>query len=135
MKASELRIGNCLQYYIGEDGCEWDTSKIDWQDLRWCDEKNKIFNHVHKGIPITEKILKDSGFSPFDGGDFFIENGDLAIVLRNTSDDWYPSILQRAEMSFEEDQIIFLNRIEYVHELQNLFFAITKQELNIIIKE
>lgn len=29
IKKKDLRVGNKLHYYTGEDGCEWDETTID----------------------------------------------------------------------------------------------------------
>jgi hypothetical protein len=44
---------------------------------------------------------------------------------------YYPLYAQDPEMSHEDEQRVFMNRIESLHELQNLFFAITGQELEL----
>jgi hypothetical protein len=37
IQKTDLRIGNHLKYFIGEEGIDWDATKIDVQDL-----ENKI---------------------------------------------------------------------------------------------
>ena len=43
----------------------------------------------------------------------------------------YPCLIKDAEMSFENAQLIGLNEIKSLHQLQNLYFALTGEELNI----
>lgn len=53
-----LMCGDYLQYYIGEEGCEWDYTKVDWQDLKWAVERPDNFNKVHRPITLSEEILR-----------------------------------------------------------------------------
>lgn len=42
IRASDLRVGNKLLYYMGEEG--WDETTVDWQDIRWCEANPINFN-------------------------------------------------------------------------------------------
>lgn len=42
---------------------------------------------------------------------------------------WYPCIWNEPEMSHEEIMFVVLERIEHVHQLQNLYHAIRQEEL------
>lgn len=44
---------------------------------------------------------------------------------------YYPQVGQSPEMSFQKEQIVTLCRIKYVHELQNLWYWITREELKL----
>ena len=133
IQKTDLRIGNHLQYFIGATGCDWDnTKKIDWQDLKWCDEKNENFNQVHKGIPITETILGANNFV-FDGtntGNWWMNLQTHYLEMISAADGWYPLYAQVPEFSSEAEQRVVLQMIKYIHELENLFFVLTGKELN-----
>ena len=122
IQKTDLRIGNHLKYFIGEEGIDWDATKIDVQDLQWCEEKNENFNEVHKGIELTTTILVMSGFT---------EDNHKRLEFIEMPDGFYPMYAQLPELSSEEEQRVALNRIKYVHELENLFFVLTGKELNI----
>lgn len=120
LKASDLRTGNLLEYYISADNFDWEIFTIDWQDIRECEEHNESFNSTHRGVNITANLLLNLGF----------------IKKNNT-----PSI----ELYIKEDFIVrfdpqdkfqfYINgkciNIDYVHQLQNLYFALTKNELTL----
>jgi hypothetical protein len=128
MKATELRIGNLVNYITAEGDVL--TSTIDWQDLKWLSEDEKGFNLVHNLIPLTEDFLLKFGFEnigeynhiDLDGVESFSERfkkGDITFWfhLGNFS---YCSI----------DTFIDCN-IEHINQLQNLYFALTGEELTL----
>jgi hypothetical protein len=106
MKSNELRIGN--YYNLVEDGVNIDDiyQIDDGYSLYLIDKHNNA-----KGIPLTEEWLKKFGF---DGWDI----GNYTMILTNGN-------------FFEFGNIIAQN-IKYVHQLQNLYFALTNEELTII---
>lgn len=123
MKATELRIGNKLQYFLGEDGCEWEPTIIDWQDLKWATEKADSFNSVHKGIPITHKSLFDYGFK-------FEDHGDHGYYTREVGE-WGIFTVDADGGGFQISsfQNTISTKIEFIHQLQNFYFAIVGEEL------
>lgn len=133
IKATDLRIGNHLHYYIGEEGIDWDATKIDVQDLQWCENKNENFNEVHKGIELTTVILVMSGFTEDNNGHFWIDLQTHYLEFIPMADGFYPTYVQKPELSSQEEQRVSLNRIKFVHELENLFFILTGKELNITL--
>jgi len=133
IQKTDLRIGNHLKYFIGEEGIDWDATKIDVQDLQWCEDKNENFNEVHKGIELTTTILVMSGFTEDNHNRFTVwkdlQTHYLEFIVM--PDGFYPMYAQLPELSSEEEQRVALNRIKYVHELENLFFVLTGKELNV----
>ena len=122
IKPNDLRIGNIVEYYINEEGIEWEASKLDWQDIRWASEANENFNKVNRGIPLTEDWLVKLGFvkSEWDNNNSFrkmVGNNDYTIVF-------YSSCVC-------EIGDIITKEIKHVHQLQNLIFAITGEELTV----
>jgi len=105
MKANELRIGNLVTDSIGivEIG---KNGKIDWGD-------------IYNPIPITEEWLIKLGFK------------------KNITTDLYPTFSY--DIVNVNDSIVyvlnygFVNHIKYVHQLQNLYFALTENELNVTL--
>ena len=115
MKANELRIGNWVainerQFQTNLDGIK--TA------------------HRLDPIPLTEEWLERFGFNQFDESDFFIPlDSDKSLILMNVRGYWYPRIQQEAEMSHQYIQEVNLNYVKHVHQLQNLYFALTREEL------
>ena len=103
MEAKELRIGN---YYDGVRGIEQLTNAESLQEIESYPEK-------FKPIPLTEEWLLKFGFE-FPQGEFCIK-GKLKIVV-----DCDPFI-EVGKSGVE---------LEYVHQLQNLYFALTGEELS-----
>ncbi len=105
MKANELRIGN---YYLHKN----DLLQID--DAYSIYEKSKIIKEI-KPIPLTEEWLLKFGFE------------------ENTSSwtNWEkPNYSKEVRLRKAFDYLTFNSkRIDYVHQLQNLYFALTGEEL------
>lgn len=80
------------------------------------------YNHV-SGIPLTEEWLLKFGFITHDNHDYFI---DISSVCDIHS--WFSV--------FKADDFYYIDafdiKIRYVHQLQNLYFALTGEELEII---
>lgn len=134
IKPTELRIGNWVSGSDREDINLYQVVKIDdidFIDLDSGDEYNVIgkteggkhqyFDIKPSGIPLTEEWLKKFGFEYCDG--LWIKN-DLSTGL-NQKDlygdglKWYYTI----------GHIVI--ETTYVHQLQNLFFALMGKELEL----
>lgn len=118
MKASELRIGNLLRF-SGE------PVAINAGFIHDCDYWNKnperqdavSFENVEP-IPLTDEWLEKFGFNKFPNQNKYDMDKFWACKLSN-GNEWH----------FEDLECI----VKYVHQLQNLYFALTGEEL--IIKE
>lgn len=125
MKANELRIGNKVMYYIGEDGCEWEYATIDEQDIAWAAQKNANFNAVHKPIPLTAEILEKCGFKmSADSSRMFYPRGKgtqpgFEMQLNFISNEWHVYAAN------------YPVTLKGLHQLQNLYFTLTGTELNV----
>lgn len=116
---SDLRVGN----YIMKEGEEF---KVTPYTLVIFEREPEMFNAVR----LTDEHLKQFG-ADMSGDPTFILNtidGTLFLV-KNKNGQYYPNIFVSAEMSSFDAQCIGLNMIESVHELQNLYYALTGQEL------
>lgn len=106
MKVSELRLDNYILYngkVIVAGDC-WDNLKYGLSDHL----KDKV---TIEPIPLTEQWLKDFGFHNNDGS-WFLESYH---IHRNKYDKgWHVSPYAD---------------VEYIHQLQNLYFALTGEEL------
>ena len=136
MKATELRIGN-YYYYTCEDSLDerkkWcEVCQIDSQDLVLLESNqgDEDFNP----IPLTEEWLLKFGFEKTKhshGYACYIKDGfDFDIVSHGRY--WVLAIYKDESCT---DSLYFAHgRLEYVHQLQNLFFVFTGEELTIQTK-
>lgn len=133
MKANELRIGNWAKYSfkqgivdrISQDNCDIVTDnmiiKVSYDDL--------------EPIPLTEEILLKCGFKErlFDwyeleyNTDYEEESEKMKIAYNCGSKRF------AVYDANEEDYIAVFTakRVHYLHQLQNLFYALTNEELQI----
>ena len=106
MKASELRIGNFYNQF-------GNITEVDWSVLK--DLKDAPIDQLWcKPIPLTEEWLLKFGFDKIDFQ--FIKNGIKLFPIRD--------LYYRGNFPIKSD-------IKYVHQLQNLYFALTGEELTI----
>ena len=113
MEAKELRIGNYIKMYF----VEYDYNKecqISIGDFIGI--KNGIIKI--KPIPLTEQWLKDLGFR--ENNKKFFRDHPYFIGYK----DWRPEGFWMLR-----DPEVPIRLIKYVHQLQNLYFALTEKEL------
>jgi hypothetical protein len=106
MKATELRIGNWVSDEYA-DGSRYKT-KVNIEQIE--------YPHNCQPIPLTEDILLKCGFrvTTFDGLP------------------WYEKECLTLDFMFDfERHDASTNRVHHVHQLQNLYFALTSEELNV----
>lgn len=117
MKANELRIGNLHYYHIVDkvdEREEWDEiSKIDIGDLYHLnlnpDDKN------YNPIPLTPELLEKCGLKKYDGYGYKVAQG---YIIKHANGYFY---------HYHDLRI----RVDYLHQLQNLVFALTGKEIEI----
>ena len=114
MKANELRIGN---YVTHKDSPNW-FPQLDIELLREITEEY----HEFKPIPLTEEWLLKFGFKRCENGDADLgkcySSPNVSLLM------WYGQ--DRADVSFWQG-----HGFKYVHQLQNLYFALTNKELTL----
>ena len=119
MKASELRIGNLINYRIVDkmdERQEWfEVSEIDYDSLRILGIKDEI-NQDYQPIPLTEKWLLNFGFV------LYLK---LVYIFKHHA---RIRITKQFELLLDGNLWI---KLESVHQLQNLYFALTNEELTI----
>jgi hypothetical protein len=127
MKASELRIGNLV----------WDfnvihpTEKyvtVETIELEGCMLRNergvyKIKYHFMKPIPLTEEWLLKLGFEHFNDTGWSISHKKIYFILS------YSFFKNIVTIETDEEAWAHIYNIKYVHQLQNLYFALTGEEL------
>lgn len=123
MKATELRIGNLI-YDICGGKCvvRGITSKGIWIRDKGGPASENSFNP----IPITEQWLLKSGLYKHDGCDYYLcVRCEMAVYLESD----YCRVYAFNEV--DESQWLLNHHLQYLHQLQNLFFALTGEELTI----
>lgn len=114
MKANELRIGNYVNLYgsqatiIPNDFQKWFQNEPNWE--------NKAF----KPILLTEEWLLKFGFTHNGGYSWDCKKLGCQRYIENHLTKGY------FETNYES------KHIQYAHQLQNLYFALTGQELEIV---
>lgn len=115
MKASELRIGNYVYDTLGK------VNKIDLEAITYI--VKELHNQV-KPIPLTEEWLLKFGFVKSKVSSQF-DKEKLTIQIAN-------------ELEYHKKGRVYFNswailesQPKYVHELQNIFFSLTSEELTI----
>ena len=118
IKANELRIGN---YY------KHPTSINDFDVMEDIDFISVMVNQF-KPIPLTEEWLLRLGFTRHHedyGNDIVMLKSCVHQPREGMTYKIYPDELGSAEMPKNA------KRIKYVHQLQNLYFALTGEELTL----
>lgn len=127
MKAQELRRGNLIQNRVNKTIEE--VNSIHDSDRIGTNSNGNGYAYYWEGIPLTEKWLEDFGFHE---------------KYKSVSNRWlhHPTEPQfYVELHDPEDEdtgklqgrFIYDHRFEigYVHQLQNLYFALTGEELTL----
>ena len=112
MKANELRIGN----YYDQHG---EFKKVDVNVIKELQISDRVWI---KPIELTSEIIsKTSFFYCLDSESFMIS--DCTLKLYDYYDDGFMCVIFGNELKF----------IKYLHELQNLYFSLTDNELYITL--
>jgi hypothetical protein len=125
MKATDLRIGNLFYYRVVDqldERKEWfEVSEIDYDDLRVIGIKDEM-NQDYQPIPLTEEWLLKFGF-------------ETSKRLWDSFSRSYYYLSKKDKLCFnlhESKNIFYMyeyKHIKHVHQLQNLYFALTGTEL------
>lgn len=121
INAKELRIGNLIEYRISDRFDKrkewWEVSEIDADDIHWL-SKVMPEDEDFKAIPLTEEWLFKLGFV----------NDKVLEFYRNDFTD--------STIIIDYNFICLLGyshvKLNYIHELQNLYFALTQRELTVV---
>lgn len=117
--ATELRIGNYVSYCQPDDisivkGIYSDVDVL----LNWA----RVFTKDLFGIPLTEELLLKCG-AKLEGSEWQIEYEDTTFIFEGSlGRGFYYTGGEGCKLS-----VLFYN----LHELQNMFKALTGQELNV----
>jgi hypothetical protein len=130
MNANELRIGNLIQK--NDEICEVSSIHSDSTIRIFNDDKTDTFGcfalRIFNPIPLTEEWLLKLGFTKDNYGCFYLSRID-----ENENNLWLKTqennIGVALNMFHLERKETYLNNVEFVHQLQNLYFALTAKEL------
>jgi hypothetical protein len=111
MKANELRIGNWVSTIYG---MEFQVYPMAFKQMP-TDEKHNLILNTWKPIPLTEKWLFKFGFIKSSDNNYY--KGDKF------------TIYNRFENFGLIGGLLSWKEFKYVHQLQNLYFALTGEEL------
>ena len=120
MKANELRIGNWVKWNY-EESSDGNAYPVEY-GYELDDIKNNP--NIVKPIPLTEEWLEKFGFEQmklYTGDNCFVKEKFCVLCdgqLKNYD----------LRLTFDSDQTIRI-KLDYVHSLQNLYFALTGEEL------
>jgi len=127
MEAKELRIGN---YFIG-----YSNNLQQWElaSFGLLIEGIEVDEIIRGFVPLTEEWLLKFGFEFVFGinnrylkdyGSFY-----FTIMIMNDDKSYQVSLSNHEKKEGEIIPIVGLGIIKYVHQLQNLYFALTGEEL------
>lgn len=119
MNATELRIGNLI---LDGDGNECCINTAIIQII----EREK--GHLFKPIPLTEEWLKKLGFEIRSEDEGISKYYYISGIPFELSED---GSSKGFDFSYFYDKPYYLCNVQYVHQLQNLYFALTGQDLAI----
>lgn len=128
IKATELRIGNIvkfLAYDIDPEGNKFGEPYTEVVDLKTMEHIIE-YPEVYDPVPLTPEILEKCGFEKDSTGDCFTQGIDRCGLLNIYSESWKYSL---DDVHNEECYKSSGNRIEYLHQLQNLYFSLNGEEL------
>jgi len=116
MKATELRIGNLVNYKIVDkldERKEWfEPCEIDAVDLQ-------VIDSDYQPIPLTGEWLLKFGATAFDGN-FIIER--FRLIYKPDYKYYYV---------VDKYSNVYFSKVEFVHEWQNLFYSMNGNELKL----
>ena len=139
MKKTDLRIGNLVgikETALHADGCNHSEAIFEIEEIKKDVVQFKAYhaNEYYKDlnpIPLTEQWLLDFGFEDEGGDDYIVTKGENSLLLSVEKDSIRVFLIYL--YGTYNSEYTFLEDILYVHQLQNLYFALTQKEL--ILKE
>ena len=121
MKQNEIRVGNWLN--DPRPLTEYEKKYVNNPDNGYfrATARDIEVAELFEPIPLTEEILLKCGFKKKNGYKFVLHNSHFSLVMIDS--------IKREDYAFSHYNL-WVN-LEYVHQLQNLYFALTGQELEI----
>jgi hypothetical protein len=150
MTANELRIGNLIKFdnLIGDKRIVTITGRF---FTSFNNEDGMEINNFYQPIPITEEILLKCGFdvNPISKivksfqktVKITMANSEILSLSKNSDKNGYWYLVFRQGDNTENhrmhiNDLVFLRRdLQYLHQLQNFYFALTETELEITLAQ
>lgn len=131
IKQGELRIGNWVKHNDIVSCSEYPGTIFQWTDAHWYDlVRARLHLASIEQIPLTPEILWKIGWiktevvGPYE---YWFPNAEALWSIRQEGNgNWQLCILTRPDEVFK-----FEPNISALHQLQNLYFALTGNELTI----
>jgi len=129
MKAEKLRLGNWVNpdfpmqvtgIYKDEILCNFEGDGSD----PWDYDPNYL-----RGIYLTDEWFEKFGFKQDTNSNYWLNLQTHYLDMIFSGNDYYAIYCQIPEFNHEPEQRVGLKSIKYVHELQNLYYALTGKEL------
>lgn len=111
IQANELRIGNWVKDSFGYLVIGV-NAKVE-------------FASAYEPITLTPEILEKCGFDDFKSNVY----GNDEYIELDLDGDIYNVFIKQINIDETIDSILMHNQIKYLHQLQNLYFALTGEEL------
>ena len=116
IQANELRLGNYYDNHNQIMQVTPNTIEEVWIAQRnWCNP-----------IPLTEEWLLKLGADKYNPGRYMLKLSETLIIFWNIGDDYFI-----CELSSRSTHVCYFNEKKHVHQLQNLYFALTEKELTL----
>ena len=127
MKGTELRIGNYVNIGLKSSSLRTDFDAITASGLMDLQVNKETSSFVYEPIPLTEEFILDLGFETevSDWCHFTLEY-DFEYYI-----DISLSFSKEITVNIRNEEDVFYFNVEYVHQLQNLYFTLTNEELTI----
>ena len=130
MKATEFRLGNLYEYFIQDDLDSrkewWVLCQMEVESLKWVSEHPE--DEDYRPIPLTEEWLLKFGFRLKDYSESkrssFVDKDQFPIYDHG----FVNMYINKSGSFFYVGSLLHVN-LKYVHQLQNLFHALTGEEL------
>ena len=128
INANELRIGNLVNFRnrktTGRSLYPYQIVFTDFKSVIFKDGEFVFKEERLEPIPLTPDILEKAGFeNRSNSTDFAFKYGEF--IIGGTMSRLFPSIHGESRLE------AYGNEIFYLHQLQNLYFALTGEELTI----
>jgi hypothetical protein len=129
IEAHELRIGSLV--YKGDESTPFKVMALLYSEVKLCDatvatpaqsahHPNAKYSEL-RPIPLTPEILEKCGFDE-NCSYYKKDNVEIVKIYDSKIGDHY---------HFCPDKTISFGYFQYIHQLQNLYFALTGEELNV----
>ena len=128
IQANELRIGNWVNYEQTSHIVTGIKNNVIWS--RWKGQENDEDEYLddfdnYKPIPLSPEILGKCGFVRYNN------TWELVSDKNERYGVWCFTIYDYRESGYNYNSAEFPVKLNYLHQLQNLYFALTGEELTV----